>query len=138
MINQFHKLLFFVLCGWAIWTDVAAQVQVWGVIREKSKNQPISGVVVALVKPVTGEILSIGRSDLDGGYLLEEIPQGKYWIRIGTVGYRRFERSLQIGQERLRFDIRLEQGLLEKERTNTGSRLGRIWQVLRRSFPPLK
>ncbi|HCR49355.1 MAG TPA: hypothetical protein DIW24_06995 [Bacteroidetes bacterium] len=123
-----HPLIFllYVVCSCFVWTDVLAQARVWGVVRETRGNAPVSGVVVALIKPITGEVQLLGRSDLDGGYLLADVVPGEYRIRVGTVGYRRFERILSVGVADIRYDIRLEPGILEKEKSNAGTFVKRI------------
>ncbi|MBL7978066.1 MAG: carboxypeptidase regulatory-like domain-containing protein [Bacteroidetes Order II. Incertae sedis bacterium] len=126
------KFLLYVICGYFVWTDVLAQVRVWGVVRETSGNAPVSGVVVALIKPITGEVQFFGRSDLDGGYLLADVLPGEYRIRVGTVGYRRFERSISVAGADIRYDIRLEPGILEKEKPNPGTFFKRVHDWLKK------
>src|SRR5690606_14737686 len=55
-------------------------------VKDANSNEPIVGASVSLLTPTAGAYLRGGQTQADGKALIEEIPPGKYTLKISYIG----------------------------------------------------
>lgn len=58
-----------------------------GVVRDKTDNHPIEFATVTLFNDLDSAMVTGMVTDTSGQFLLEKIPAGNYYLRIGFIGY---------------------------------------------------
>lgn len=73
-----------------------------GTVRDKSNNEVLPGVVVALKNTNFGT-----STDQDGNFIIKNIPSGNYTLIVRLLSYKPIEQNLPLYQD-LEFTIGLE------------------------------
>jgi outer membrane receptor protein involved in Fe transport len=103
--RRLHILVLAVLCG-AAGSFAGNTGKISGVVRDSRTKEPIPGVNVV----VQGKNLGAA-SDVEGRYVILNIPPGRYKVVATYIGYRRFEiNDLNIAVD---FTTQLDIGLVE-------------------------
>jgi outer membrane receptor protein involved in Fe transport len=81
-----------------------------GVVRDKENDQPIPGATILLVQSQQGRI-----TDIDGRFVIYNVPAGKYTVRIQLIGYRTvvYENVEITANLRTRLKVDMEQSAVE-------------------------
>lgn len=77
---QAMLLALLLLCGTSLWAQATGQIS--GKITDAKTGDALIGANVALVELPTG-----AAADLDGNYLIRNLPAGTYTLRISYVSY---------------------------------------------------
>lgn len=91
------KLLAFL----ALWISIAftsanAQqnaTKISGQLKD-SKNQPIEYATVSVFKAADSALVKTTFSETDGKFSIEQLPYGKYQLRVGAMGYQNFRSTV--------------------------------------------
>lgn len=83
----FKKLPLLALCilGWAV-TKANAQNKVSGTISD-TKGTPLPYANVILHQNSSKDVFKYAVTDNDGKYLIEEVPNGSYWLEVAILGF---------------------------------------------------
>lgn len=103
------KLVFTIVIALAMGLNAAfAQKNVLkGKVLDQA-NQPVAGVALILEGTVRGV-----QSDQSGHYVMRDIPEGNYVLKVNRLGYKEVNLPFSIGErENLALDINLEEALL--------------------------
>lgn len=103
------KLVFTIVIALAMGLNAAfAQKNVLkGKVLDQA-NQPVAGVALILEGTVRGV-----QSDQSGHYVMRDIPEGNYVLKVNRLGYKEVNLPFSIGErENLALDIDLEEALL--------------------------
>ena len=89
------RLIATVLGFFVLLTPLAASAQstgtIQGVVIEGISEEPIPGANVIV------EELGIGAAtDLDGAYVIEDVPAGNYTLVVSFIGFRRFQTNVEV------------------------------------------
>ena len=91
-------LLFLGLANFAFAADVAADVKggVKGFVIDAKSREALEFVNVAVREAGSEEFKSGCSTDMEGRFLVEELPAGKYLVNISFVGYKSIEREVKV------------------------------------------
>jgi hypothetical protein len=70
-----------------------AQHQITGFIDE-GKNKPLPGASVLLLSTKDSSLVKGRLSGTDGGYKLEDIPEGTYFLRVTMIGFQDYQSDI--------------------------------------------
>ena len=76
-----------------------ANARITGKVSDASSNEPLIGVNVLLVEKTEGQeaVTDYGAStDIDGEYLIENVPPGDYLVRAMYIGYKNNDSPLLV------------------------------------------
>ena len=109
-INLFVILLFFPFL-------LQAQFSVRGVVTNEETGEPLAGAAVMLAR--TNKAVA---TDLEGNFLLNNVPAGAYTLNVSFIGYETYRQPLEISQD-IMLEISLkEQAILADEVIVTATR----------------
>lgn len=79
-----HSTVFFILCLFGVQTFAQNSQTVKGTVFDKQSEQALIGVTIELLNstPSKGAV-----SDLDGKFIIEEVPLGRQAFRVSYLGY---------------------------------------------------
>ena len=83
-------------------SDVKGKIS--GTVIDKELNEPIPYVTVA-VKTMSGEIITGGVTDENGKFLIEDIPEGKNMVSVQYIGYKTYDREIEISRRNRNIDL---------------------------------
>src|SRR5690606_37011036 len=63
------------------------------IVKDDNSNEPIIGASVSLLTPTVGAYLRGGQTQADGRALIEDIPSGKYTLKISYIGMADYTRE---------------------------------------------
>ncbi len=63
------------------------------IVKDDNSNEPIVGASVSLLTPTVGAYLRGGQTQADGRALIEDIPSGKYTLKISYIGMADYTRE---------------------------------------------
>jgi len=89
------KCVFLVFFYFLLCTAVVGQSSVEGVLAG-SKNEPLVGVTVNLLRKSDSSVVRRAVSAPGGDFILKEISNGNYVVRISSLGYKTIYKSLAI------------------------------------------
>lgn len=91
-------LLFLGLANFAFAADVAADEKggVKGFVIDAKSREALEFVNVAVREAGSEEFKSGCSTDMEGRFLVEELPTGKYLVNISFVGYKSIEREVKV------------------------------------------
>ena len=81
LIFRFTSII--LILGFVVTLEAGTTGKIAGVIKDQSTGEPLAGVNVQLVGTVLG-----AATDLDGSYIILQIPPGKYTLEVSYIGYR--------------------------------------------------
>lgn len=85
--------------GLLLATSITAQAQnIKGTVYLEEDKSPVSFATVALVQLPDSVMLTGVITLTDGGYLLEKVKPGNYYIRVSFVGYETSGKSVLVGE----------------------------------------
>ena len=84
-----------------------AQIEVRGQVEDAKTKEPIALASVTLVSERDSTLVLRGATDLQGGYLFNEVKVGRYLLRISFLGYKPLERRLRIVMPSQGFTVEL-------------------------------
>ena len=84
-----------------------AQIEVRGQVEDAKTKEPIALASVTLVSERDSTLILRGATDLQGGYLFNEVKVGRYLLRISFLGYKPLERRLRIVMPSQGFTVEL-------------------------------
>jgi hypothetical protein len=58
-----------------------------GTVLDKKSNAPIEGADVILYKQADSSLVKGTQTDASGAYVIADVPEGKFYLRINLVGY---------------------------------------------------
>lgn len=87
-----------------------SQGSVSGTVTDSRTGEPLPGVSVVL-----SELQRGAPTNLDGEYMIADIPSGTYTLTVTYIGYSRYTQEIQIGDSEVVQDIALEQDILGLE-----------------------
>lgn len=73
-----------------------AQVNVSGYIRDASNKERIPFANIILKNPKDSTLYKGTVTDLEGGYLIENVPVGRYLLEISYMGYESIKEMVRI------------------------------------------
>ena len=83
-MKKFTFLLCLILMSAGL--TVAQNTEITGQITDKS-DQPLTGALIALMRPKDSTIVTGTTSDVKGNFRLQDIKPGRYLIKISLMGY---------------------------------------------------
>ena len=87
--------------------NLLAQIEVRGQVEDAKTKEPIALASVTLVSERDSTLVLRGATDLQGGYLFNEVKVGRYLLRISFLGYKPLERRLRIVMPSQGFTVEL-------------------------------
>ena len=88
------RLLLLIIISCFVAVGAHAQAIIRGKVTDKSTSDPLPGATVS-VTPNGGKA-SLGVSDFDGNYKIDNLPAGKYSLRVSYMGYKTYERQVTL------------------------------------------
>jgi outer membrane receptor protein involved in Fe transport len=78
--------LLFILC---LWSQIAfSQGTLSGIVKDKSSQKPIEFASVAIYKSSDSTLLNGGITDVEGRFLVDNLPQGSFYAVVSFLGYK--------------------------------------------------
>ncbi len=94
----------------ALWGQTTPRTRITGTVRDARDKSPLPGANVVLtggrLKTTTG-----AATDLDGYYVIPNLPPGTYRIKVSYIGYRDYEQNVEVTAEtgpRIEIHVELE------------------------------
>ncbi|HBQ61768.1 MAG TPA: TonB-dependent receptor, partial [Balneolaceae bacterium] len=89
---MFKKLLFMMLALFMSASAYAQSGTLTGEVTDAETEEPLIGATVYIQSIQKG-----AQTNIDGQFTITDIPTGTYTVSITYVGYRAFERNIEIG-----------------------------------------
>lgn len=109
---KYRLIIFILLCiTLVIHPQNKEDGTVVGRVLDAKNKEPMVGVNVYLENTGYGS-----STNIDGNYSIQNVPPGKYNLIVSYVGYKKFEKKIEInGEKVIHIDVELEYSLLEGE-----------------------
>jgi len=86
-----HKKLFYILTLSLIITSLSAQnTSIKGTVLDNDNNKPIEYASIALLSSVNNSVINGAVSNKNGVYLIQNVKNGSYKLKVYFVGYEAF------------------------------------------------
>ncbi len=93
-IGTKHAVLLFLLLTSGLFAGVSGKIQ--GVVRDKKSGAPLPSVTVVIQGTKLG-----ASTNLDGEYIIQQIPPGQYTLKFSIIGYQ----ELAVSDVQVRVDL---------------------------------
>ena len=110
---MFQRVLtVFMLCGLLFSLQAGIAGKMAGIIKDQNSGEPLAGVNVTIEGTLLG-----ASTDMDGYYVILNIPAGNYTVHFSYIGYRdlSFENIRIVPDLTKRLDVELTEAALELE-----------------------
>ena len=119
-------------------TAAAAQGLIKGKVVDRQTSEPLGFVAVKVVRQGTDDLVRGVVTDTEGAFTVDQLPNGNYTLQLSFVGYKPYERNLQISDRNHAHHLPTiylsEEARQLKEVTVTGQRSSMKLEVDRKSF----
>lgn len=91
-----------------------AQQKITGSIVDKTNNNPLRNVTIQLLNR-KDSVLMQAKTNAEGKFSIDKAPQGQFRISSSLLGFKSTAKSIQIGNEPIRYDVELEPSEIQLE-----------------------
>ena len=91
--------------------------KILGTVKDASNQEPLIGVLIVLFDTNYGTM-----SDLNGDYILTDIPSGKYSMKISYLGYESILKEINLVSDDLTENFLMEVSILQTDLVNVTAR----------------
>ncbi len=90
--------------------NLYSQVKIYGRIIDEKTNEPLRDVIVQVI-----EINKVTKSDINGNYQLNNLPNGKLTLEFSKIGYKKYNTTINSITDEQELNIKLSETIIETE-----------------------
>jgi len=99
------RFLLVLIFNFVVVSSLFGQIPITGAIFDASNKRPLSGVNICLTSTIDSNQRQMTSTANSGSFLLNNIKEGQYWIRISVLGYRHSTFSVEVLDKAIDFGV---------------------------------